>query len=237
MTIINLLNILDHHSANDHLMTALALTRVALPFAISALMPKGLFPIDSLVLASASPRRLDLLAQIGIAPGTIDPADVDEMPHKGELPAPHAARLAEDKARLVATRHPGRFILAADTVVACGRRILPKAEDEKTARQCLTLLSGRRHRVHGGVCLLMPDGQMLTKLVTTAVAFKRLDVGEIQSYIESGEWHGKAGGYAIQGKAALFVHWINGSYSNVVGLPLFETGALLNGRLPHVRGE
>jgi septum formation protein len=193
-------------------------------------------PIKHLVLASASPRRLDLLAQIGVTPGVVDPADADETPRKGELPAPHAARLAEEKARLVAARHPGSFILAADTVVACGRRILPKAEDERTAHKCLTLLSGRRHRVHGGVCLLTADGQMVTKLVTTTVAFKRLDDGEIADYLAGGEWHGKAGGYAIQGTAALFVRWIEGSYSNVVGLPLFETGALLHGKGLNVRG-
>lgn len=185
--------------------------------------------LPHLVLASASPRRLDLLRQIGVVPGAVDPADVDEAPRKGELPVPHAARLAEEKARAVAPRHPGRFILAADTVVACGRRILPKAEDERTARRCLSLLSGRRHRVHGGLCLLGPEGRVLVRVVTTIVAFKRLDHGEVEAYLASGEWHGKAGGYAIQGLAALHVRHINGSYSNVVGLPLYETGTLLKG--------
>ncbi len=185
--------------------------------------------LDQLVLASASPRRLDLLAQIGLRPGAIDPADMDETPAKDELPAPHAARLAEAKARAVAARHPGRFVLAADTVVSCGRRILPKAEDERTARRCLELLSGRRHRVHGGVCLLEPDGRAHVRLVTTIVTFKRLDFSEIAAYIADGEWHGKAGGYAIQGRAALFVRALSGSYSNVVGLPLYETGTLLRG--------
>ncbi|MGE5547633.1 MAG: Maf family protein [Solirubrobacterales bacterium] len=182
-----------------------------------------------LVLASASPRRLDLLRQIGIVPFAVAPADVDETPLKDELPAPHAARLAEDKARVIATRHPGAFILGADTVVACGRRILPKAEDERTARRCLALLSGRRHRVHGGVCVLSPQGRAFHRTVTTIVTFKRLDQGEIDAYIASGEWHGKAGGYAIQGLAALYVSNISGSYSNVVGLPLHETGNLLKG--------
>lgn len=184
---------------------------------------------DSLVLASASPRRLDLLRQIGFAPGIVDPADVDEAPRAGELPAPHAQRLAVDKALAVISRHPGRYILAADTVVACGRRILPKAEDERTARSCLRLLSGRRHRVHGGVCLLTPDGRELHRCVTSIVTFKCLGEGEIDSYVASGEWHGKAGGYAIQGRAAMFVRALSGSYSNVVGLPLYEVGNLLKG--------
>lgn len=185
--------------------------------------------ISRLVLASASPRRLDLLRQIGLIPGAVDPADVDETPQKGELPAPHAARLAEEKARAVAPRHSGRFILAADTVVACGRRILPKAEDEKTARRCLNLLSGRRHRVHGGLALLSPEGKIHARTVTTVVTFKRLDHDEIESYIASGEWHGKAGGYAIQGLAAALVRQLNGSYTNVVGLSLYETATLLKG--------
>jgi septum formation protein len=193
--------------------------------------------LDSLVLASASPRRLDLLAQIGLAPGAVDPADADETPAKGELPGPHAARLAEAKARTVAARHPGRFVLAADTVVACGRRILPKAEDEATARRCLGMLSGRRHRVLGGVCLVAPDGKARARLVTTIVTFKRLEPGEIDAYIASGEWHGKAGGYAVQGRAALFVRALSGSYSNVVGLPLYETGVLLRSAGLDVHGR
>lgn len=186
-------------------------------------------PCEGLVLASASPRRVDLLRQIGLVPGAIDPADVDETPHADELPGPHALRLAGDKARAVAARHPGRLILAADTVVACGRRILPKAEDEATARRCLSLLSGRRHRVHGGVCLLRPDGRALTRLVTTVVTFARLEPRDMDSYLASGEWMGKAGGYAIQGRAAQFARALSGSYSNVVGLPLFETANLLKG--------
>ncbi len=182
-----------------------------------------------LILASASPRRLDLLAQIGLTPDAVDPADIDETPLPGELPAPHAARLAEAKARAVAARHPGAYIVAADTVVACGRRILPKAESEAEARACLALLSGRRHRVLGGLCVLSPDGRAARRLVTTAVTFKVLDAGERDRYLASGEWRGKAGGYAIQGLAAVHVRQIVGSYSNVVGLPLHETYALLTG--------
>lgn len=185
--------------------------------------------IPNLVLASASPRRLDLLRQIGIVPGVVDPADMDETPLRGELPVGHAARLAEAKARAVAARHPQCFVLAADTVVGCGRRILPKAEDEKTARQCLQLLSGRKHRVHGGIALISPDGKLHSRLVTTQVTFKCLDRSEEAAYLASGEWHGKAGGYAIQGLAAAYVRSLSGSYSNVVGLALFETAQLLKG--------
>jgi len=182
-----------------------------------------------LILASASPRRRDLLAQIGVVPDIIDAADIDETPLKGELPAQHAQRLARAKAETVAARHPGAFILAADTVVACGRRILPKAESEKQARQCLELLAGRRHRVLGGVCLIAPDGRRSEKVVTTQVAFARIDAIDFAAYIAGGEWQGKAGGYAIQGKAAVFVSWLAGSYSNVVGLPLQECWGMLRG--------
>ncbi|HLY44989.1 MAG TPA: nucleoside triphosphate pyrophosphatase [Stellaceae bacterium] len=183
-----------------------------------------------LVLASASPRRLALLEQIGIVPDVVDPADIDETPAKGELPAAHVVRLAEAKARTVAGRRPGAFILAADTVVACGRRILPKAEDEASARACLTLLSGRRHRVYGGLAVIAPQGEIGVRRVVSQVLFKRLSGSDIAAYLQSGEWHGKAGGYAIQGRAAAFIPWISGSYSNVVGLPLFETAQLLAGR-------
>ena len=182
-----------------------------------------------LVLASASPRRLDLLRQIGIVPDAVDPADIDETPLKGELPPAHVVRLAEAKARAVAPRHPGAFVLAADTVVACGRRILPKAENEATARGCLAMLSGRRHRVYGGVAVLTPGGEIGLRRVLSQVAFKRLSALELDTYIASGEWHGKAGGYAIQGQAAALIPWVSGSYSNVVGLPLFETAQLLRG--------
>lgn len=179
-----------------------------------------------LVLASASPRRLDLLQQIGIVPDRIDPADIDERPRPRELPAALARRLAEAKAELVAQRYPQATVLAADTVVACGRRLLPKAEDAATARTCLELLSGRRHRVLTGVAVRAP-GEMHLKLVTSTVAFRRLTESDIGWYLESEEWRGKAGGYAAQGRAAAFIRFLSGSYSNVVGLPLCETAGLL----------
>jgi septum formation protein len=187
-------------------------------------------PLRRLVLASASPRRLDLLTQVGLAPDAIDPAAIDETPLPGELPARHAIRLAAAKARAVAARHPDAFVLAADTVVACGRRILPQALERDAARQCLILLSGRRHRVHGGIALIADDGRLVVRRVETAVAFRRLDRVEIDEYLATGEWYGKAGGYAIQGMAARFIRTIIGSYTNVVGLPLFETVNLLAGQ-------
>lgn len=180
-----------------------------------------------LILASASPRRLDLLARIGIVPDAVDPADLDETPLPGELPPVHAARIAAAKAAVVAARHPGCVILAADTVVACGRRILPKAGDEATARQCLTLLSGRRHRVHSAVSVIDATGRARHRLSTTIVTFKRLEAAEIAAYLAGGEWSGKAGGYAIQGSAEAFVRFLAGSHSGVVGLPLYETRTLL----------
>src|SRR5215471_13897080 len=183
-----------------------------------------------LVLASASPRRLDLLRQIGIVPDVVDPADIDEAPLPRELPPAHAVRLACAKAAAVAARHPDAFVLGADTVVACGRRIVPKAEDEAAARACLDLLSGRRHRVYGGIALISPKGDAAIRRVVSQVMFKRLSALEVETYLASGEWHGKAGGYAIQGRAAALIPWISGSYSNVVGLPLFETVQLLAGR-------
>ncbi len=193
-------------------------------------MPDGQRP--RLILASSSPRRLELLRQIGIEPNAIVPADIDETPKNRELPSDLARRLAEIKARQVASalaQGGPAFVLGADTVVACGRRVLPKAGDEATARRCLALLSGRRHRVYGGVCVVDPGGETHARLVCTVVAFKRLDEAELAQYIASGEWRGKAGGYAIQGRAAAFVTRIVGSYSNVVGLPLYETAALLKG--------
>ena len=183
-----------------------------------------------LVLASASPRRLELLRQVGLMPDCIDPAEIDEIPRRGELPPALAMRLAQEKAQAVIARHPGAYILAADTVVACGRRILPKTEDEASARLCLELLSGRRHRVHGGIALVTPDGGLVTRRVDSQVGFKRLSEAEIGAYLRTGEWQGKAGGYAIQGRAAALIRWVSGSYSNVVGLPLFETVQLLAGR-------
>lgn len=182
-----------------------------------------------LILASASPRRLDLLAQIGVVPDAVEAADIDETPVAGELPRQNAARLARAKAQAIADRNPGALVIGADTVVACGGRILPKAEDEKTALRCLELLSGRRHRVYGGIAVILPDGSVRSRLVKTRVRFKRLTSQETAAYLQSGEWQGKAGGYAIQGRAAVFVANINGSYSNVVGLPLYETAALLSG--------
>lgn len=182
-----------------------------------------------LILASASPRRLDLLARIGIVPDAVDPADIDETPLPGELPPVHAARIAAAKAAVVAARHPGCVILAADTVVACGRRILPKAGDEATARQCLTLLSGRRHRVHSAVSVIDANGRARHRLSTTIVTFKRLEAAEITAYLAGGEWSGKSGGYAIQGAAEAFVRFLAGSHSGVVGLPLYETRTLLIG--------
>lgn len=179
------------------------------------------------MLASASPRRLDLLAQIGIAPDLVDPADIDETPARNELPRDHAARLADEKAQAVRARHADAVILAADTVVALGRRILPKAEDAETARRCLSMLSGRRHKVIGGLTVIGADGRAWRRLVTSSVKFKRLEKAEINAYIDSGEWDGKAGGYAIQGRAAALIPWIEGSWSNVVGLPLYETAQLL----------
>ena len=184
----------------------------------------------ALVLASASPRRRNLLDQIGLTPDAIDPADIDETVGKAELPRDHALRLAREKTETVAARHPGAYVLGADTVVACGRRILPKAEDTATARRCLNLLSGRNHRVLGGICLVTPEGRTVTRLSETRVSFKRLSEPEIAIYLASEEWQGKAGGYAIQGRAAAFVRQIVGSYSNVVGLGLYETRALLTGQ-------
>lgn len=183
-----------------------------------------------LVLASASPRRLELLRQIGIVPDRVDPADIDETPLRNELPPANALRLAREKAQRIMPRHAGAFVLAADTVVACGRRILPKPMDEETARRCLELLSGRRHRVHSGIALVGPDGRMVVRRVDTRVAFKRLSRDEITHYLKSREWYEKAGGYAIQGRAAALIRFISGSYSNVVGLPLFETAQLLADR-------
>ena len=180
-----------------------------------------------LVLASASPRRLDLLARLGIVPDAIDPAELDETPHKGEEPLPHARRLAAGKAALVAARHPGALVLGADTVVAVGRRILPKADDVDTARACLTLLSGRRHRVHSAITLIDREGRARHRDSTSILAFKRLSPQELDAYLAGGEWQGKAGGYAIQGFAESLVRSLTGSHSGVMGLPLFETRALL----------
>ncbi len=196
---------------------------------MAAAQPVPLHQRAPLILASASPRRLALLRQIGIEPQAVSPSHIDETPRPRELPAPHARRMAAQKAAAAAAAHPDTFILAADTVVAVGRRLLPKAEDAVTARRCLELLSGRRHRVYGGLAVIAPDGRQVGRLVTTIVWVKRLQTAEIDAYLDAGEWHGKAGGYAIQGRAAAFIPRINGSYSNVVGLALAETAAVLAG--------
>jgi septum formation protein len=182
-----------------------------------------------LILASASPRRRELLAQLGIALDTVVAAEIDEAPAKRESPVALARRLARAKALVVASRHKGEFVLGADTVVALGRRVLGKPMSAREAAEFLKALSGRRHRVVGAICLVDPTGAAHERLVTTTVRFKRLSPGEIASYVESEEWRDKAGGYAIQGRASAFVAWIGGSYSNVVGLPLFETWTLLTG--------
>ncbi len=180
-----------------------------------------------MILASASPRRLELLARLGVVPKAVDAADIDETPRKTELPLPHVRRLAAEKAAAVAARHPGAVVLAADTLVACGRRILPKAETQDEARECLALLSGRRHRVHTAVTVIDSIGEPRHRVSTSIVAFKRLSAPEIAAYLASGEWEGKAGGYAIQGRAEAFVRSLSGSHSGIMGLPLFETRALL----------
>ena len=180
-----------------------------------------------LVLASASPRRLDLLARIGVTPDAVVPADIDESVPRGELPRAHALRLAREKAEAVAATSPDALVLAADTVVAVGRRILPKVENEATLRACMKLLSGRRHRVLTGVALAAPDQPLRSRLVETMIAMKRLSEAEIDYYANHGEWRGKAGGYALQGYGEVYVRHIAGSYSNVVGLPLAETRLLL----------
>lgn len=179
------------------------------------------------VLASSSVRRLELLKQVGLTPDHVISADIDETPLKGEMPRALAGRLAEQKARHVA--RDGAYTLGADTVVACGRRTLGKADDTKEARKFLTLLSGRQHRVYSGICLITADGKICTKVVMTTVKFKILHDDEISDYLAHDEWQGKAGAYAIQGRAARFVKSINGSYSNVVGLPLCEVVGLLEG--------
>jgi septum formation protein len=181
----------------------------------------------TLILASASPRRLDLLKRIGIVPDAVTPAEIDETPRKGELPPIYAARMAAGKAAAIAAREAGALILAADTVVAAGRRILPKTENEDEARQALSLLSGRRHRVLSAVTLIDAEGVARHRLSTTIVAFKRFSPDELDAYLAGGEWRGKAGGYAIQGRAEALVRMISGSHSGVVGLPLYETRTLL----------
>jgi septum formation protein len=178
-----------------------------------------------LILASASPRRLELLARVGVVPDAVVPAEIDETPRKAEMPDRYACRMAIEKA--AAAAEPGSVVLAADTVVAAGRRILPKAETKEEARAALELLSGRRHRVHSAVAVTDAGGRTRTRLSTSLVAFKPLSREEIDSYLAAGEWLGKAGGYAIQGRAEALVRMLSGSHSGVMGLPLYETRALL----------
>ncbi len=168
-----------------------------------------------------------MLARIGIAPSAIDPADIDETPQKAELPHIYVKRMAAEKAALVAARHAGDVVLASDTVVALGRRILPKAETETQARFCLELISGRRHKVLSAVCVIDAAGKARSRTSTSTLTFKRLSANEIEAYVAGGEWEGKAGGYAIQGMAEAFVKQLSGSHSGVMGLPLYETRALL----------
>lgn len=182
-----------------------------------------------LILASASPRRKDLLAQIGIIPDQIIPADIDETPHASELPRDYAGRVATQKAQAIAALQPDAFVLAADTAVACGRRILPKTEDENSTRECLTLISGRSHRVYSGVALIAPGGKLSARVVETRVKVRRLTDEHIDDYIASDEWRGKAGGYAIQGRFARHIISIIGSHPSVVGLPLYDVWNLLSG--------
>lgn len=183
-------------------------------------------PMRHLVLASTSPRRRELLARIGLTPSRVAAPEIDETPLKGESPRAYVARLAESKARAV-ERAADEVVLAGDTTVAVGRRILEKPADEADLRRMLALLSGRRHHVYSGVCVVDADGRARARVADTVVAFKRLTPAEIDWYVASGEGMGKAGGYAIQGRAEIFVRFLSGSHSNVVGLPLFETRALL----------
>ncbi len=189
----------------------------------------ALKPAQAFVLASASPRRQQLLAQIGYVPDVIDPADIDESVLDGELPRAHALRLAREKADVGASRHDGALVLGSDTVVAVGRRILPKTETGEEARMCLKLISGRSHRVYTGVALAGPNGEMRERVVETRVKIRRLSIEMVEAYIASDEWRGKAGGYAIQGLFSAHVISIIGSYSGIVGLPLYETANLLMG--------
>lgn len=181
------------------------------------------------ILASASPRRLQLLAQIGVTPDAVLPADINEDPMPGELPRGHALRLAQEKAAKISGQQPSAFVLAADTVVGVGRRILPKTETVDEARMCLKLLSGRGHRVFTGVALIDAEGLMRSRVVETRLTMKQLSKDEIQTYIDSEEWKGKAGGYGIQGYAGAYICKLIGSYTNVVGLPVYETRNLLIG--------
>lgn len=181
------------------------------------------------LLASASPRRLELLRQVGVEPDLVEAPDIDEAPLRGELPARLAVRLAAAKRDVASARRPDCWAVAADTVVGVGRRILPKAETEAEVRDCLELMSGRSHRVWTAVAVAAPDGRRGHRLVETRIRFKRLERAEIEAYVRSGQGLGKAGGYGVQGRAGAFVIELQGSYTGVVGLPLYETLTLLNG--------
>ena len=185
------------------------------------------------ILASASPRRVALLAQLGLVPDSIIPADINEDNFRSELPTPYARRMAREKAERIAQDHPGAFVIGADTVVACGRRILPKAETAKTAEDCMDLLMGRSHRVYGGIALVKPlhavpdEKRTIVKLSHSHVTMRRLDQSELRDYIEHGDWDGKAGGYAIQGAAAQYITKISGSYSQIMGLDIYLMANML----------
>ena len=183
--------------------------------------------MTKLVLASASPRRQQLLSQIGVTPDAIQPADIDEVPHKAELPRLYTERMGLEKAQAVHVA--GQFTVAGDTVVSVGRRILPKAETDQEVVDCLKLMSGRAHHVMTSVCIISPDGQIGQRLNDTRVIMKRLSDDEIKAYLACGEGIGKAGGYAIQGRAGAFIKQISGSYTGVMGLPVYETANLLTG--------
>lgn len=184
---------------------------------------------QKLVLASASPNRLELLKSIGVEPDSVCPADIDETPLKSEPPLDYVKRIALQKGREVRKKHDDAFIIAADTIAAAGRKIIGKAEDEAGAHKTLTLLSGRRHRVYSGLCIIAPDGKEILRSIVTTVKFKKLSKEELDAYIASKQWVGKSGCYGIQSRAGGFVEWINGSFSNVVGLPLAETKKILSG--------
>ena len=194
------------------------------------------------ILASSSPRRLNLLKQIGIIPTDVIPADIDETPFIGELPKDHAMRLAIEKARKIArdtaSSHPDHVVIAGDTVVACGRRILPKGESPEIARECLNLLSGRRHVIYGGICIIY-KGQEVARVSETQVHFKHLTTQEIEDYIKTGEWDGKAGGYGMQGHAECFAKRIAGTHSGIIGLCLYNTRQILTGLgvMPRIHNE
>lgn len=184
---------------------------------------------QTLVLASASPNRLELLKSAGIEPDMIAPMDIDETPMKNETPQQFVIRVAKEKARAARKIHNDAYIIAADTIAVSGGRIIGKAEDEKSARKTLSQLSGKRHKVYSGLCIIAPNGTERTRKVSTTVKFKKLDKNELEEYLKSKQWVGKSGCYGIQSRAGGFIEWINGSFSNVVGLPLAETRSILKG--------